>query len=128
MLMPYSIIKTQHHRIARKIKNLRLYTATNPLMSMKHCFIFEERPSYTWIGGSDYSVEGRWFWDGYNRSAIALTARWWLPGEPNNCCGEDPEDCMCVSNAGNWNDCPCQVSYPFICEKRVFGSSSVFDY
>ena len=54
-----SIIKTQHHQIARKIKDLRLYTATNPLMPMKHCFTFEERPSYTWIGGSDYSVEGR---------------------------------------------------------------------
>ncbi|KAK3093008.1 hypothetical protein FSP39_009947 [Pinctada imbricata] len=42
-----------------------------------------------WIGGNDFSYEGRWAWTGSNRP---VTYTNWYPGEPNN---SGNEDCIC---------------------------------
>ena len=75
---------------------------------------FSSGETWYWVGGHDFG--GQWIWDGYSRSSISLSARWWNPNEPNNCCGG--EDCFCINNSGRWNDCKCHGTRPFVCEKR----------
>lgn len=65
-----------------------------------------------WVGLTDEDSEGAWVWiDG---TPLDYDSRW-APNEPNNYGNED-----CVHNSwervGAWNDLPCDVGQPFVCE------------
>lgn len=64
-----------------------------------------------WIGLSDEAIEGQFRWI----SGDPLEVPMWRPGEPNNL-GE--EDCTeWVAEDARWNDAPCAVQRPSLCEK-----------
>ena len=65
-----------------------------------------------WMGFNDRRAEGRWVWE--DGSAVTYTN--WAPGEPNNVGAG--EDCGQLNRFGDafWNDEPCRLSYPYICE------------
>jgi len=56
-------------------------------------------------------VEGEWIWT-TTRATISPTH--WAPSEPNDAAPH--EDCLLLKHDGNWNDEPCSIMYPFICE------------
>ncbi|XP_034543148.1 C-type lectin domain family 4 member F-like [Notolabrus celidotus] len=68
-----------------------------------------------WIGLSDTQTEGEWKWvDG-----TPLTKSFWNPGEPNSHQASE-EDCVETQQyqrENSWNDAPCQIKKPWICEK-----------
>ena len=71
--------------------------------------------SRIWLGASDQLTEGRWFWWDGSR----MTYKHFSPGQPDNDRGN--EDCleMLVSfnnGRGSWNDNPCSVRQPFMCQ------------
>lgn len=66
-----------------------------------------------YIGLSDERVEGSFRW----RSGAPLLFTSFLRGEPNDAGGG--EDCVeIVVDRGGWNDVPCQLALPFVCEPR----------
>ncbi|RKG93777.1 lectin-like protein [Corallococcus terminator] len=69
-----------------------------------------------WIGYNDIGTEGFFVWDGPTSSYTN-----WYPGEPTNNSNED-----CVADRFSygssirselWNDAPCSMEFPFICER-----------
>jgi hypothetical protein len=71
-----------------------------------------------WIGGSDFAVEGQFYW-GQTWESFNYTA--WHNNEPS---GNSPitgvkEDCVHYRNINGtilWNDAQCELQYQFICE------------
>ncbi|XP_035285841.1 C-type lectin domain family 17, member A-like isoform X3 [Anguilla rostrata] len=87
-------------------------------------FLFNQlAPGYWnayWFGVSDEKAEGDWFWvDG-----TKLVRGFWIDGEPNN---NNDEDCgymvktcnASILTLGSWNDAPCNMSCPWICEAPI---------
>jgi hypothetical protein len=80
-----------------------------------------------WLGGSrDDAFVWRWpdgsvFWrggpDGVPESGVFVD---WKPGEPNNesTTSPDPERCLALTPAGDWNDRACELLLPYVCERR----------
>ena len=66
-----------------------------------------------WLGAKANS-DREWTWNGLVTSPVVYTD--WLPGKPNN--QFPPEDCLCNMEAPGWDDCPCNWSLPYVCEKR----------
>jgi Lectin C-type domain/Putative metal-binding motif len=63
------------------------------------------------IGLSDAAARGTFQWvDGGELSFAA-----WLPGEPNDA-GADEDCAEMEQGAGGWNDVPCSMTRPFVCE------------
>ena len=59
-----------------------------------------------WIGYHDQASEGTFVWsDGTTVDYIN-----WFPGEPNNCCTTEGEDCTHIWGGGTWNDMTCNPS------------------
>jgi hypothetical protein len=56
-------------------------------------------------------VEGLWIW---STSQTKIVAHNWEPSEPNNV--GYGEDCLVVNHDGKWNDFPCNITTPYICE------------
>jgi len=91
-----------------------------------------DKRSNWWIGLSDTSHEGRWFWQ-YNETAVTFSS--WVQGRPNS---ESPnfDDCaMLYSNdhSYNWQDVNCQnpaISFPisFICQKANDGITTTTEF
>uniref|UniRef100_A0AAZ1XKJ0 C-type lectin domain-containing protein n=3 Tax=Oreochromis TaxID=8139 RepID=A0AAZ1XKJ0_OREAU len=80
-----------------------------------------EQDIFFWIGLTDFAEEGRWLWvDG---SPLNESLTFWLPGEPNNEPGEDPdgEDCVLMVHVGIvfWFDFTCKITFRSICEKAA---------
>ena len=66
----------------------------------------------TWLGLDDTRQEGRFVLPSSGQEP-ALTH--WAPGQPDNFFFH--EDCVIMDrNSGDWNDCPCTSSHPFLCE------------
>ncbi|XP_053743844.1 low affinity immunoglobulin epsilon Fc receptor-like [Synchiropus splendidus] len=65
-----------------------------------------------WIGLSDTDKEEEWKWvDGTELTSDT----YWASGEPNN--HRSNEDCVELKqNSKEWNDVPCEQTFPFICE------------
>lgn len=64
-----------------------------------------------WIGLSDEADEGQFRWI----SGDPLESSAWRTGEPNNV---GNEDCVeWIASDGRWNDLPCSISRPSLCEK-----------
>lgn len=96
-------------------------------------------PERAWIGASDTTLEGSWYWVDAER--MPHTAFWsggpaegggskepgsyanWGVGRPNDGQNPGPEDCATLSidrtaqAAGTWNDDACSDPWPFICEE-----------
>jgi hypothetical protein len=68
-----------------------------------------------WLGGTDAAEEGTWAWI----TGEPFVYDRWRDGEPNDG-GLDagPENCMVIEadNAGTWDDRPCELAYPYLCE------------
>jgi len=67
-----------------------------------------------WIGLTDIGREGRFEW--VNNRPVEYAP--WALGEPND--GGEGEDCAQIF-PGGWNDLPCQMSIPFVCEAPCDG-------
>jgi hypothetical protein len=79
-----------------------------------------------WLGGSrDDAFVWRWqdgsvFWrggpDGMPESGAFAE---WKPGEPNNASTTlpEPERCLAMTPAGDWNDRACTLLLPYVCER-----------
>ena len=65
-----------------------------------------------WIDLNDLESEGEWVW----RDGTEVGFTNWRAGEPNNC--SNNEDCAHANfgEEGVWNDLPCEVHQPYICE------------
>lgn len=62
-----------------------------------------------WLGLNDRATEGLWRWMDGSSSYTR-----WATGEPNN---SGNEDCAAsYSASGRWDDLPCTLTRPFICE------------
>ncbi|XP_060079439.1 perlucin-like [Ylistrum balloti] len=70
-----------------------------------------------YLGGHDTFVEGEWNWAS---SFSLITNANWKAGEPNDQNGK--EDCLALTLSGHWNDVPCNISLPFVCEIENFYS------
>jgi hypothetical protein len=77
-----------------------------------------------WLGGTDASAEGEWFWDsrgvqfwsgGIGGRAFAGAYQAWQPGVEPNSSGD--EDCLVLWSgyAGKWADEWCGRSYGYLC-------------
>jgi hypothetical protein len=79
-----------------------------------------------WLGGTrdDAFVwswpDGAVFWRG-GPDGMAETGAFvrWKPGEPNNSSttSPDPERCLALTPADDWNDRACALRVPYICER-----------
>ncbi len=65
-----------------------------------------------WMGYTDAAVEGTWAWTDGSPSGYEN----WYPSEPSD--GIDPENCAAVPEHSptTWNDLPCDLLRPFVCE------------
>ncbi|OWF51216.1 perlucin-like [Mizuhopecten yessoensis] len=74
-----------------------------------------------YLGGGDFFIEGEWIWAS---TLSPITNANWSPGEPNDLAGR--EDCLGVVLSGLWNDVPCNISLPFVCElENDFGQETI---
>lgn len=65
-----------------------------------------------WIGLMWKGPSKGWQWE--DRSSVSFTH--WDQGEPNNW-NEQVEDCTEFLKSGQWNDDPCNATYPYYCKK-----------
>lgn len=68
-----------------------------------------------WVGLTDAEREGDWRW----LSGEIPFAGGWRPGEPNDQNGEDCGEL--IVDGGGFNDVPCSLLKPVLCEARVRG-------
>lgn len=66
-----------------------------------------------WLGITDAASEGTWL----NAQGGSQSYFSWGGGEPNNAGGS--EDCVEQPNSLSWNDIPCSISRPFVCERQL---------
>ncbi len=84
-----------------------------------------------WLGGyRDDAFVWRWpdgtpFWRG-GPDGMPETGAFadWKPGEPNNASttSPDPERCLALTPAGDWNDRACVLLLPYVCERTPQGT------
>ncbi|XP_035860995.1 lactose-binding lectin l-2-like [Sander lucioperca] len=76
---------------------------------------FDHAQGFTWIGLSDIHKEGTWMWSDGSR----VDFDFWNSGQPDNAHGLE----HCVHNNHGkdlkWNDRPCSVTYPSVCEYHI---------
>lgn len=79
-----------------------------------------------WLGGTrDEALIWSWpggdvFWRGGPEGTTEPGAfSFWKPGEPNNASttSPDPERCLALTPADDWNDRACTLRIPYICER-----------
>jgi len=79
-----------------------------------------------WLGGTrDDAMVWSWpdgsvFWRGGPDGAAEPAAfSFWKPGEPNNAStvSPDPERCLALTPADDWNDRACTLNLPYVCER-----------
>jgi hypothetical protein len=78
----------------------------------------------TWLGGSDLSVEARWFWSSNGARDGTL---YWMDGLPAgrfvNWATDRPEleggHCMTMEGNGTWVDRDCSTAQGFVCEQPL---------
>ncbi|XP_072307368.1 galactose-specific lectin nattectin-like [Eucyclogobius newberryi] len=71
--------------------------------------------TYTWLGGTDTVVEGKWQWS----DGTAWDYTRWGPGEPNNKRGNEHFLMINYRAAGLWNSVTNSSSLFYICVKDV---------
>ncbi|XP_069349974.1 C-type lectin domain family 4 member K [Eulemur rufifrons] len=70
-----------------------------------------------WIGLTKTGSKGVWSWVDDSPFDKVQSARFWIPGEPNNT--ENNEHCANIKRTSlqSWNDGPCDKMFPFICKR-----------
>jgi hypothetical protein len=70
-----------------------------------------------WLGATDSNSEGQFVWI----TGELVDFNVWATGEPNNG-GTNGENCAILINSGTragfWDDRPCDVAFPYICERN----------
>jgi hypothetical protein len=66
-----------------------------------------------WLGGSDAKSEGGWGW----LSQEVWSFQNFELGRPDNVGGV--EHCLSKQQSGLWNDLPCEVQLPYMCERSI---------
>ena len=75
--------------------------------------ILDNHDQYTiehYIGGGDFFVEGLFEW----QDRTHVTVSHWKLNEPSD--GGHVEDCIAILPSGYWNDVPCDITLPFVCQ------------
>ncbi|XP_006881065.1 PREDICTED: C-type lectin domain family 4 member K [Elephantulus edwardii] len=77
-----------------------------------------------WIGLTKAGTEGNWYWVDNTPFDKVQSARFWIPGEPNNY--GNNEHCVVIKKAAlqSWNDGPCDAHFLFICKQPYTPSES----
>ncbi|XP_053677323.1 perlucin-like [Anopheles nili] len=69
-----------------------------------------------WLGGTDNGIEGAWIWISRNKPVGSLDGYTnFNSGEPNNA-GSNGENCLSIDSNFVWNDLPCDLTLPYVCE------------
>lgn len=84
----------------------------------EHAIVVDLTPGLeVWLGATDANFEGRFVWI----TGELVEFEVWADGEPNDG-GMSGEDCAILINtgdrAGSWDDRPCGVALPFVCERE----------
>ncbi|XP_071822362.1 uncharacterized protein [Apostichopus japonicus] len=66
-----------------------------------------------WIGMTDRASEGNFYWTDCSMLSNYAESRW-AAGQPSDVDGSD--NCVQLSDNGNYNDRDCESSFPYICE------------
>lgn len=90
------------------IKDITLY-----IWKYFHCENFSNAGNSFWIGGSDWTVEGKWVWEPLG---IKFNYTNFADGRPNNYHGEN---CLSIRAQNHqWDDDDCDEQRRYLCEKR----------
>ncbi|XP_064350321.1 C-type lectin domain family 4 member K [Camelus dromedarius] len=75
-----------------------------------------------WIGLTKAGSEGDWYWVDDTPFNKVQSARFWIPGEPNNT--GNNEHCANIkqSSLRSWNDASCDNTFLFICKRPYIPS------
>ncbi|XP_063796360.1 E-selectin-like isoform X2 [Pseudophryne corroboree] len=84
--------------------------------------------TYYWIGIRKNNITGQWFWVG-TKKVLTDEAKNWATNEPNNKSQKKNEDCVEMyvkrkTDAGKWNDEPCNKKKVALCYKASCHASS----
>uniref|UniRef100_A0A2K5TX38 C-type lectin domain family 4 member K n=1 Tax=Macaca fascicularis TaxID=9541 RepID=A0A2K5TX38_MACFA len=70
-----------------------------------------------WIGLTKAGMEGDWFWVDDTPFDKVQSAKFWIPGEPNNAGNNEHCGNIRVSSLQAWNDAQCDKTFLFICKR-----------
>ncbi|KAF4088847.1 hypothetical protein AMELA_G00059420 [Ameiurus melas] len=93
---------------------MSVHSETDYLIAKLLIHAFDPTEPPTWLGLSDCQKKNEWFWS----DGTKVTFTKWNQNEPNFLNGE----CCVHMNWGkqrDWNDIPCDLSYPFLCAKKT---------
>ncbi|XP_007938337.1 C-type lectin domain family 4 member K [Orycteropus afer afer] len=77
-----------------------------------------------WIGLTKAGSEGDWYWADNTPFNKVQSARFWIPGEPNNVGSNEHCANIKITSLRSWNDASCDISLLFICKKPYIPSES----
>ncbi|XP_053485689.1 lactose-binding lectin l-2-like isoform X1 [Ictalurus furcatus] len=92
---------------------MSVHSQNDYLMAKALIRAFDPVEPPTWLGLSDCQKKNEWFWS----DGTKVTFTKWNQNEPNFRNGE----CCVHMNWGtqrDWNDIPCDQSFPFLCAKK----------
>uniref|UniRef100_A0A096N0R1 C-type lectin domain family 4 member K n=1 Tax=Papio anubis TaxID=9555 RepID=A0A096N0R1_PAPAN len=70
-----------------------------------------------WIGLTKAGTEGDWFWVDDTPFNKVQSAKFWIPGEPNNVGNSEHCGNIRASSLQAWNDAQCDTTFLFICKR-----------
>eukprot|EP00057_Strongylocentrotus_purpuratus_P027654 XP_011682128.1 PREDICTED: macrophage mannose receptor 1 isoform X1 [Strongylocentrotus purpuratus] len=86
---------------------------TTPVNDLLARLLTSEGVNAALLGLHDLATEQAFYWvDG---TALTASTSHWFPGEPND--HSTGEDCATVWSTAGWNDVPCTLTYPYLCER-----------
>ncbi|XP_034515224.1 C-type lectin domain family 4 member K isoform X4 [Ailuropoda melanoleuca] len=77
---------------------------------------------FYWIGLTKAGSEGDWYWVDNTPFDKDLSARFWIPGEPNNFGSNEHCANIKASSLQSWNDASCDNKLFFICKRPYIPS------
>ncbi|XP_073752968.1 C-type lectin domain family 4 member K isoform X2 [Callorhinus ursinus] len=72
---------------------------------------------FYWIGLTKAGSEGDWYWVDKTPFDKVQSARFWIPGEPNNFGNNEHCANIKMSSLQSWNDASCDNKFFFICKR-----------
>ncbi|XP_059263753.1 C-type lectin domain family 4 member K [Mustela nigripes] len=77
---------------------------------------------FYWIGLTKAGTEGDWYWVDNTPFDKVQSARFWIPGEPNNYGNNEHCANIKMSSLQSWNDASCDNKLLFICKRPYITS------
>ncbi|XP_029792177.1 C-type lectin domain family 4 member K [Suricata suricatta] len=77
---------------------------------------------FYWIGLTKAGSEGDWYWVDDTPFNKVQSARFWIPGEPNNAGNNEHCANIKMSSLQSWNDASCDNKFLFICKRPYIPS------